>query len=187
MTTSNSTFNANTTFVNCSKSDELKFIDTARKHFQGVEETFEFFMENGTEVDNHEHYGKTCRELLEEGLDRHEVKEIRSVLKTFEDVGSFYEYGLSFDFVEADENSDGYYRFQICWGGPSSEVRIFKDGTIEAVYMDWFVGVGFNVDTWTSFNWLVQQFEETCSIDWDSKDYEELYQEAHTFEEEEEA
>ncbi len=186
MTTSN-TFNANTTFVNCSESDEMKFINTARKHFQGVEETLEFFMEHGTDIDGYEHEGKTRRELLEEGFDRHEVKDILEVMYQFENgCGSFYEYGLSFDFVDADENSDGYYRFQICWGGPSSEVRIFKDGTIEAVYMDWFVGVGFNVDTWNSFNWLVQQFEETCSIAWDSKEYEELYQEAHTFEEEEE-
>ncbi|AGN51579.1 hypothetical protein VPLG_00140 [Vibrio phage eugene 12A10] len=179
MNTSNNTFNANTTFVNCSESDELKFITIARKHFQGVEETLEFFMENGTDLDGYEHEGKTRRELLEEGFDRHEVKEILDIMTTFESVGSFWEYGLSFDFVDADENSDGYYRFQICWGGPSSEVRIFKDGTIEAVYMDWFVGVGFNVDTWSSFNWLVQQFEETCSIDWDTKGYEELYQEAH--------
>jgi hypothetical protein len=45
---------------------------------------------------------------------------------------------------------------------------------------------GFNVNTWISFNWLVQQFEETCYIDWDSKEYEELYQEAHEVCEDEE-
>lgn len=178
------TFNANTTFVNCSESDELKFIETARKHFEGVEETLEFFMENSTSIDGYEHEGKTRRELLEEGFDRHEVKEILEVMNTFESVGSFYEYGLAFDFVEADEDSDGYYRFLICWGGPSSEVRIFQDGNIEVVYMDWFVGVGFNVNTWTSFNWLVQQFEDIGGIDWDSKEYHELYQEAHISEEE---
>ncbi len=185
MTTSN-TFNANTTFVNCSESDELEFINTARKHFQGVEETLEFYMENGIDLEGYEHEDKTRRELLEEGFDRHETKDILNVLSTFESVGSFYEYGLSFDFVDADENSDGYYRFQICWGGPSSEVRIFRDGSIEAVYMDWFVGVGFNVDTWSSFNWLVENFQDACSIDWDSKCHEELYQEAHLYCEEEE-
>ena len=125
MTTSN-TFNANTTFVNCSESDELKFINTARKHFQGVEETLEFFMENGTDLEGYEHEGKTRRDLLEEGYDRHEVKEIMDVMKTFEDVGSFYEYGLSFDFVGADEDSDGYYRFQICWGVRRVRFVFFK-------------------------------------------------------------
>lgn len=177
------TFNANTTFVNCSESEELVFINKAREHFQGVSETLEFYMEHGTELDGYEHESKTRRELLEEGFDRHETKEILDIISTFESIGSFYDYGLSFDFVEADEDSDGYYRFQICWGGPSSEIRFFEDGTIEAVYMDWFVGVGFNVSTWEEFNWIENFFKETCSIDWDSKEWEEKSQDAHTFEE----
>lgn len=173
------TFNANTTFVNCSESDELKFIETARKHFEGVSDTLEFYAEHGKELDGYEHEGKTRRELLEEGFNRHEVKEILGIMETFEDIGSFYEYGLSFDFVEAGEDSDGYYRFQIRWGGPSSEIRFFEDGTITAVYMDWFVGVGFDVSSWDEFNWLENFFKETCSIVWDSKEWGEKSQDVH--------
>lgn len=177
------TFNASTTFVNCSQSDELTLIETARKHFKNVKETLEFYSEYGVSLDGYEHEGKTRRELLEEGFDRHEVKEILKIVETYEREGDFYSYGLSFDFVEADEDSDGYYRFSICWGGPSSEVRFFADGTIIAVYLDWFVGVGFDVSTLDSFNWLEDFFKDCCSIDWDSKEYEEKYQDAHTAEE----
>ncbi len=178
MTTSN-TFNANTTFVNCKSEDELKFISTAREHFQGVSESLEFFMEHGTSLDGYEHESKTRRELLEEGFDRHEVKEILSIMNTFEEIGDFHDYGLSFDFVAADENSNGYYRFQLCWGGPSSEIRFFEDGTIEAVYMDWRVGVGFNVDTFDSFCWCKDWFTEVSCINFESKTWEEKSQEAH--------
>lgn len=179
------TFNANTTFVNCSQADELKFIETARQHFAGVSDTLAFYAEHGTDLDGYEHGNKTRRDLLEEGFDRHEVKEILEVMETFESVGSFYDYGLCFDFVEADEGSDGYYRFQICWGGPSSEIRFFEDGTITAVYMDWFVGVGFDVSTWDEFTWLENFFKDTCSMDWDSKEWHEKSQDAYVSEDEE--
>ena len=36
------------------------------------------------------------------------------------------EYGLSWDYVEAeDPTQSGYYRFQLSWGGPSDEFRIY--------------------------------------------------------------
>ncbi|AUR89154.1 hypothetical protein NVP1121O_126 [Vibrio phage 1.121.O._10N.286.46.C4] len=178
-------FNNNTTFVNCNESDEIQFIQKGRDHFENVVSCFEFWSENGTHLDGHEYEnfdGLSRRQLLEEGHDRHEVKEILAVLETFSSIGSFHEYGLCFDFIEADENSDGYYRFQICWGGPSSEIRFFQNGNIEAVYMDWYVGVGFNVSTHEDFEWCKSQFEDCGVIDWDSKEYEELYQDAHTFE-----
>ncbi len=184
MTASN-TFNASTTFVNCKESEFDQFIDKAREHFQNVEETLSFYAEHGTSLDSYEHDGKTRRDLLEEGFDRHETKEILDILSTFEEVGDFHNYGLCFDFVDADEETDGYYRFQICWGGPSSEIRFFEDGTIEAVYMDWFVGVGFNVTTWDSFNFVENFFKEVQSIDWDSLDYEQKHAPEYDEEEEE--
>lgn len=58
----------------------------------------------------------------------------------------FSEYGLSFDYVELDEDTEqDYFRYQLSWGGPSSEIRFYDNGAIEYVYMDWFCGVGFNV------------------------------------------
>lgn len=175
-------FNANTNWLNGDDKHEQK----GREHFACVLETLEFYQEHGTDLEGYEHEGKTHRDLLDEGFTREEVREIEKVLKTFEEVGDFHEYGLSFGFVEADAETDGYYRFQICWGGPSSEIRFYPDGKIEAVYMDWFVGVGFNVNNWDAFQWLKSWLEDVGSIDFDSKDCIELYSEYWEHEEEEE-
>lgn len=57
----------------------------------------------------------------------------------------FDEYGLSFGYVELDEDTEqDYFRYQLSWGGPSDEIRFYDNGAIEYVYMDWFCGVGFN-------------------------------------------
>ena len=75
------------------------------------------------------------------------------------DYESFFDYinqyGLSWDYVEAeDETESGYYRYQLSWGGPSDEFRIYiedcefnpKDGfdfaTMKVFYhfADWFDG-----------------------------------------------
>lgn len=179
------TFNASTNWLNGDIEHEQK----GRDHFAGVLETLEFYQEHGTELYGYEHEGKTRRDLLEEGFNREEVREIEQVLKTFEEIGSFNEYGLSFDFVEADEDTDGYYRFQLCWGGPSSEIRFYPNEAIEAVYMDWFVGVGFNVNTLDAFVWLRDWFKECGLIDFDSEMeseyvYSEDYRIYHGFDEE---
>ena len=70
----------------------------------------------------------------------------------------FYDYGLSFDYVAPDTFSDvmfadhstslqkqGFFRYQLSWGGPSDEFRIytnpdFTPHCIEYVYQDWFDG-----------------------------------------------
>ncbi len=61
-------------------------------------------------------------------------------------------YGLSFDYVEPDtfqDQPEGYWRYQISWGGPSEEVRFFAcpDGRggwslhrAEFWFLDWFDG-----------------------------------------------
>jgi hypothetical protein len=185
------TFHAPTTFVNISSDEKRDFLKAARDHFANVQDTLDFYIENGTEKDCNEYADMTRKELIEEFYgDRSEVREVEQILETFDDIGSFYEYGLSFDFVDADENSDGYYRFQICWGGPSSEVRFYPDGTIEAVYLDWFIGVGFDVTNKAEFQWLESTFKDTCMIDFDSKDLEEIdseyYKEINGFYDEEE-
>lgn len=64
------------------------------------------------------------------------------------DLGRLAEYGLCFDYVEPGTFSgqrEGYYRYQISWGGPSDEFRFFvnPDMTchrIEYWFMDWFDG-----------------------------------------------
>ena len=68
-------------------------------------------------------------------------------LKHFED---YYDYvnqlGLSFDYVPANLSTFpacGYWRWQLSWGGPGDEFRIYTDiekniDRIEYVYLDWF-------------------------------------------------
>jgi|TARA_B100000424_G_scaffold199326_1_gene156472 hypothetical protein len=76
----------------------------------------------------------------------------------YEGYEDFFDYvnqsGLSFDFVEAgtfEGQSVGYWRFQMSWGGPSDEFRIYTDydkniNYIEYWYMDWFDGASIRVN-----------------------------------------
>ena len=65
-----------------------------------------------------------------------------------EDLGNIFEYGLCFDYVAPGTFRDqkvGYFRYQISWGGPSEEFRIFTNPDlspykIEFWYLDWFDG-----------------------------------------------
>ena len=74
--------------------------------------------------------------------DEQEIKNIE------EDIGTFNEYGLCFDYVAAgtfDDQDQGYFRYQLSCGGPSDEFRFYTDGgshcyKIEYVFMDWFDG-----------------------------------------------
>ena len=70
----------------------------------------------------------------------------------------YYDYinqlGLCFDFVEAntfDNQPCGYWRWQLSWGGPGDEFRVFTDvdkniDRVEYVYLDWFDGAIHKVD-----------------------------------------
>jgi len=61
------------------------------------------------------------------------------------DLGTFYEYGLAFDYVPAGTFGDqdqGYFRYQLSWGGPSDEFRFYADPAlhcyqIEYWFLDW--------------------------------------------------
>lgn len=55
------------------------------------------------------------------------------------------EYGLGFDYCASNDGQEGYFRFQISYGGPSEELRFFCDPTltlyrVEFWYLDWFDG-----------------------------------------------
>ena len=57
-------------------------------------------------------------------------------------------YGLSFDYVAPHtftDQTEGYYRWQLSWGGPSDEFRIYVDemtrpDRVEYWFIDWFDG-----------------------------------------------
>ena len=62
-----------------------------------------------------------------------------------EDLGNLNEYGLCFDYVAPntfDDQKEGYFRYQLSYGGPSDEFRFYcgLDYTlykIEYWFMDW--------------------------------------------------
>jgi hypothetical protein len=64
------------------------------------------------------------------------------------DLGNLIQYGLSFDYVSQGtyrEQKEGYFRYQLSWGGPADEFRIFVNPDfsahrIEYWFMDWFDG-----------------------------------------------
>ena len=64
------------------------------------------------------------------------------------ELGNIFEYGLSFDYVAPNTFTDqdqGYFRYQICWGGPSEEFRFYVNPDLSAYhveywFMDWFDG-----------------------------------------------
>ena len=77
--------------------------------------------------------------------------------ESVEDLGNIFEYGLSFDYVTpgtfGEEQEDGYFRYQLSWGGPSDEIRYYvnaddcADGAeyvhpwkVQYVFLDWFDG-----------------------------------------------
>ena len=185
--------NYRTTFIN----GDQEHVNRGAEHLSRVIDCLTFYMDWGTDSDSFEYtfkdrfncdldefndylerYPKTAhfhihRDLV---LDFDEIAEAKEVINTQYDLSDFYNYGLSFDFCEADEENDGYYRFQLSWGGPSDEIRFYHDGSIEYVFLDWFVGVGFDVSYEDSMKWVCDWFKEVQSIDWDSIPYEEIYQ-----------
>ena len=100
-------------------------------------------------------------------------------LECYED---FFDYvnqsGLSFDFVPVDTFEDqqqGYWRFQMSWGGPSDEFRIYVDdqNKIEQIYyhyMDWYDGASKLVQDNIIYD-ICQMFLDGC----DCKDNSEIY------------
>ena len=70
----------------------------------------------------------------------------------FNNYSDFIDYvnqsGLSFDRVEAGTFKDqraAYWRWQLSYGGPSEEFRLFDNGDLEYWYLDWFDGASVEV------------------------------------------
>jgi len=77
------------------------------------------------------------------------------------------QYGLSWDYVLPNTFNDqkkGYYRWQLSWGGPSDEFRIYTDdnkniNSVEYWYLDWFDGSSVQVDNQEIINVINWQLE----------------------------
>ena len=96
----------------------------------------------------------TCKQKVRTEL-RKEIDALRPLFESYQrgeettaDGESFHEHGLSFDFVSAgtfDGQKEGYFRYQISWGGPSDEFRFYTDAEfslhrVEYWFLDWFDG-----------------------------------------------
>ena len=95
---------------------------------------------------------KKCKDLVKSSFNSR-MEDIRTLYKaeeqTTKELGSLNEYGLSMDFVEAGTFKDQrapYYRYQLSYGGPSEEFRIYLNGEVEFWYLDWFDGACIEVN-----------------------------------------
>jgi hypothetical protein len=107
-----------------------------------------------------------------------DLEDIEIAINNWKNLPPFNEYGLCFDYVAKgtfDDQDEGYYRYQFSWGGPSDELRIYKNEFVEYVWMDWGIGIGFDISHDDYVDWLIDWFEGMGMIDWNDareKDYE---------------
>src|SRR5690606_17610415 len=124
-----------TTFVN--QNSENNIIEKGRESLDNFLTCLIFWQTNGMDLDSYEYNNYSRSELIAEfawlgklSEIKEKVREVEEIIKEFQTgCGDFTDYGLCFDFVEANEEHNGFYRYQLSWGGPSSEVRFYPDGT----------------------------------------------------------
>ena len=89
------------------------------------------------------------------------------------DHGPFHEWGLSADYVTPytfKDQPNGYFRFQMSWGGPSDEFRFYVNENylpylIQYWFMDWFDGAHRDIRRGHP-DWLVlRELFEQCFPD----------------------
>ena len=87
------------------------------------------------------------------------INDLRQLLTAWQDgdedrhaneLGTLSEYGLGFDYVPPGmfvDQKEGYWRYQLSWGGPSDEFRFYAGGCgeqdpyrISYAFLDWFDG-----------------------------------------------
>ncbi len=93
-----------------------------------------------------------------------------------EDLGTFNEYGLCFDYVPPGTfggQRRGYFRYQLSWGGPADEFRFFVDENwhptrIEYWFLDWYDGAKVTLREGTKDHALLMEiwgfFEDVESV-----------------------
>ncbi|MFH1087673.1 MAG: hypothetical protein V1737_03710 [Chloroflexota bacterium] len=100
----------------------------------------------------------TCKERVRPHLNER-MSDIRKLWAAYrkgnehgvDDIGTFNEYGLCFDYVAPKTFRDqkrGYFRYQLSWGGPSEEFRFFCDENLDPVRIEfWFLDWGDGAKT----------------------------------------
>ena len=107
---------------------------------------------------------KTCQQLVQEQFEGR-----LEDLKVTDPENENYIEGLCFDYVEPgtfNDQLEGYWRWQLSWGGPADEFQIFVNPDksvhrIEYWYLDWFDGAHVNLspqqhsDVWAKLEDMV--------------------------------
>ena len=116
---------------------------------------------------------KKCEDRVDEQLAA-TLSDVRELVKAYSEtedgdhpeLGNLSEYGLGFDFVELgtfDDQDEPYYRWQLSWGGPSSEFRFYLHATglrrVEFWFLDWFDGACRVVDDDIITGWVWDWFD----------------------------
>ena len=100
---------------------------------------------------------KSCAERVQDAFNSR-MEDIRTLYDALdqktEELGPLSEYGLSMDYVVAGTfkgQRAGYKRYQLSWGGPSEEFRIYDNDEVEFWYLDWFDGACVSVEGQDAF------------------------------------
>ena len=103
-------------------------------------------------IDGFGNMDKKCKDIVASAFESR-MQDIRQLYKAgydeyVEDIGCLSEYGLDIRKVEAgtfpDQRED-FIRYQLSWGGPQEEFRLYKNGDLEFWYLDWFDGAHVDV------------------------------------------
>lgn len=132
-----------------SRLDDLRILFTGAS-FNDIELIDDSPLDTVIRVYDHEHrFSDTSDYRDEDGeLDLEDLWDDNADTINQELFESFYDYGLSFDYVAPDtftNQEQGYFRYQISWGGPSEEFRFYVNPDlscycVEFWYLDWFDG-----------------------------------------------
>jgi len=113
---------------------------------------------------------KNCKQRVKSAFDSR-MEDLRTLYKAednkTEELGSLYDYGLAIDYVPAgtfERQRENYARYQLSWGGPSEEFRLYENGDVEFWFLDWFDGacvdvVGENADIIKDIVFMGEDFE----------------------------
>lgn len=133
---------------------------------------------------------KSCVERVQQNLDER-IEDLKTVFYSGrdeddegfdEELGSFYDYGLSFDYVAPDtfgDQEEGYWRYQLSWGGPSDEFRFYGSensiDNIEYWFLDWFDGAHIDLSG-SDYDLLLEIFDDFSGMGVVQSTYEEATQ-----------
>jgi len=124
---------------------------------------------------------KTCKQRVRGEL-RSRISDIKKLWKAYregnengvDDLGTFNEYGLSFDYVAPgtfEDQKRGYFRYQLSWGGPSDEFRFYCDENLSPVeigywFLDWFDGAHITLKEkdYSLLEEIFQDFKECGTV-----------------------